>query len=416
MNADSTTAEREIRELHARWFAASRAEDLSASMAPIAAGIVSYEHSAPLQYTACERGGLRGSGEVLPRSPRRPPGEPPSSGPSLASRPECLDGGARPSVVSALRLAAHFARVTLAAPGARRRRRKGDPVETAQSSGESRPSFIGVTRYSVFQPTSPKWKLTRKKLDPDSYRGLLWSASRMQPRQEIFLGMAVPLLQAMADRFGYRHIVQYSADMPDPWLSVLLDAAATYPVLHLHENTAGNPVAPTAEQLLAAERRPSRPVVQFRVDDDDILAADYLDQIAPYATPADAGRAVSLASGYAALYSEGRIAGPVRTVRRLFSSHGLAYVGHFDAERQTVDIDGEGAHDLVDRRMPTIVDSRTPAFFQMRHTGQDTHVNTSEAIEKIEAELAKRPEVDDAASVARLFPTLEPLLAQAYTR
>lgn len=45
------TAEGEIRALHEAWFAASRAKDLDGSMAPIAASIVSYEHSAPLRHT-----------------------------------------------------------------------------------------------------------------------------------------------------------------------------------------------------------------------------------------------------------------------------------------------------------------------------------------------------------------------------
>jgi len=51
---DVPEREREIRELHDAWFAASVAKDLDASMAPIAATIVSYEHSAPLQYTRLE--------------------------------------------------------------------------------------------------------------------------------------------------------------------------------------------------------------------------------------------------------------------------------------------------------------------------------------------------------------------------
>jgi ketosteroid isomerase-like protein len=44
--ADSTSQD-EIRQLHEDWFAASHRKDLDASMAPIAATIVSYEHSAP---------------------------------------------------------------------------------------------------------------------------------------------------------------------------------------------------------------------------------------------------------------------------------------------------------------------------------------------------------------------------------
>lgn len=43
-------AEQEIRRLHDEWFDASAAKDLDRSMAPIAASIVSYEHSSPLQF------------------------------------------------------------------------------------------------------------------------------------------------------------------------------------------------------------------------------------------------------------------------------------------------------------------------------------------------------------------------------
>lgn len=49
--SQSTGSEREIIELHEAWFAAAAAKDLDASMAPISPEIVSYEHSAPLQFT-----------------------------------------------------------------------------------------------------------------------------------------------------------------------------------------------------------------------------------------------------------------------------------------------------------------------------------------------------------------------------
>lgn len=48
------TADQEIRALHDAWFAAASAKDLDASMRPISAEIVSYEHSAPLQFTKVE--------------------------------------------------------------------------------------------------------------------------------------------------------------------------------------------------------------------------------------------------------------------------------------------------------------------------------------------------------------------------
>ncbi len=49
-----TTAEQEIRALHDQWFVAASAKDLDASMQPVAASIVSYEHSAPLQLTSVD--------------------------------------------------------------------------------------------------------------------------------------------------------------------------------------------------------------------------------------------------------------------------------------------------------------------------------------------------------------------------
>jgi ketosteroid isomerase-like protein len=47
-------AAREITELHERWFQASRDKDLDASMEPMSRDIVSYDHSAPLQFTDIE--------------------------------------------------------------------------------------------------------------------------------------------------------------------------------------------------------------------------------------------------------------------------------------------------------------------------------------------------------------------------
>jgi uncharacterized protein (TIGR02246 family) len=67
----ATQSEREIRDLHEAWFAATAAKDLDALMAPIADDVVSYEHEAALQYVGraqvrevCRRGLEAGSGGV----------------------------------------------------------------------------------------------------------------------------------------------------------------------------------------------------------------------------------------------------------------------------------------------------------------------------------------------------------------
>lgn len=47
---DDAAAERELRALHEAWWRATEEKDLDATMAPISADVVSYEHEAPLQY------------------------------------------------------------------------------------------------------------------------------------------------------------------------------------------------------------------------------------------------------------------------------------------------------------------------------------------------------------------------------
>jgi hypothetical protein len=156
-------------------------------------------------------------------------------------------------------------------------------------------------------------------------------------------------------------------------------------------------------------------VVQFRLDDDDLLAADFLDRLAAYATPHDRGRAVSMAVGYSAVFDEGTL-GSVHEVRRVFGAQGLAYIGHYDADQERLVLNARGAHYLVDRRRPTIVDSRKPAYFQMRHADQDMlsdHETTGDraaTLRAISDDLAKRPKVKDLEAVAERFPTLRGLL------
>ncbi|MEV4631590.1 SgcJ/EcaC family oxidoreductase [Micromonospora sp. NPDC049523] len=52
--SDDLDAEREVRELHERWFADTAAKDLDGMMAAIADDVVSYEHEEPLRYVGVD--------------------------------------------------------------------------------------------------------------------------------------------------------------------------------------------------------------------------------------------------------------------------------------------------------------------------------------------------------------------------
>jgi len=68
---DDAAGEREVRDLHQRWSAATRAKDLNGLMAAIADDVVSYEHEAPLRYRGVDAvqevcaTGLEAGGETV---------------------------------------------------------------------------------------------------------------------------------------------------------------------------------------------------------------------------------------------------------------------------------------------------------------------------------------------------------------
>lgn len=293
---------------------------------------------------------------------------------------------------------------------ARRAERAASRVPLTWRHRDEPPTFVGSTRYSVLQPDSGSWKLSRGAKGRRAYQEMLWAPERMNPRARIFLEFGVPILQQMADKHDYTHIVQYSDTMPEPWLGQLRAAAERYPVLWLVEASTRPDLVQLVHQVARRSTRGSRPMVQFRLDDDDLLSIDYLDRLADLVTKADTGRAVSLASGYTGFLRDDALVGPVRNIRMVFGSQGLAYVGWYDRTEDRVEITLGGKHYQVDRKMPTVVDSRAPAFFQMKHIGQDTVFDANRAEEVIQAKLDRLPVLASAAQVEKSFPTLAPLL------
>lgn len=265
-----------------------------------------------------------------------------------------------------------------------------------------RPLFVGYTRFSILDPGRSAFKLSRGG-EEDAYAAALFAPDRLRPRADAFLGIAAPLLQAMGEGRDYRHIVHYSNRLPEPYLGDLLEAARANPVLY--PLCAEDGVTMTQAMTDLAREHRARVVVQFRVDDDDVLAVDFLDHLAPFARIEDAGRSVNLASGYAAyLDGEGRVHAP-RIEERPFASCGQAYIGTFDLRTGRLRLDAKGQHTRMYRIRPHIVRAGPPTFLRLLHPGQDTRLDAGEAMRAIHAELDRRAPADPA-EVLTHFPTL----------
>lgn len=304
--------------------------------------------------------------------------------------------------LSRLRDAGHLIRTGSVPQGRLSRLRPPDvgPAEAAP------PMYFGWTRYSAYLQNRSAFKAAQGCPDPQAYKRLLWSQDRMRTRSRLFLDLSVPQLQQMRGHHAYRHLVSYSADMPDPWQAQLHAAADRYDVLLLHPVDA-DLLHDAMQKHLVHMGSPSRTVVWFRVDDDDLLGLSYLDELGQYATVHDRGRAVSLSGGYSALW-DGQHVSHLRRTRRRLGSQGQAYVGWWDAATQQLDLPRPGNHATVDERMPTILDARCGVFLQLRHVGQDTATRDA-GFDALRAKHTSGPAVPDVERVLVDFPTLRPV-------
>lgn len=298
-----------------------------------------------------------------------------------------------------------------------RRRPDHQPVTQEQEHGAGRPQagfYFGMTRFSLFDPSNRSWRLSRRAdwSDPPDYGEHLFSAERMAPRCEIFCDLAAPVYQQMAGKHHYRHLVAYSPELPSPWLDRLRAAAERYPVLWLVQSPGGNPdLKVQIEEHLSRHSEGDALVYAFRVDDDDLLPTDYLDQVRPYLIPEHQGWAISFTGGYAALYENGRYM-RLSTFNDYLSSMGQGAFGSWSGDEQSLALSLVTSHRRTDQRRTVIADGKQPMFLQTRHVGQDTALRESEPLDRARArrnvikELDKLRPVSDIEKIYGRFPTL----------
>lgn len=274
---------------------------------------------------------------------------------------------------------------------------------------------VGTTRFSLLQPDSPSWRLTRRAdwSSAEDYAAHLFADDRMAPRCDIFCNLAAPTYQDMAGRHDYRHMVRYSQGLPQRWKDRLQEAAEANPVLWLVEEGDGTPDVKgmLVDHLRARAGRRDAMVFVFRVDDDDLLSNDFLDQVEPYVRPHHHNYAVSFSSGYTGLYEDGRYS-RVSHLQLPMSSMGQGAVGTWRGGDGALSIRTISNHARSDRQRTVILDGRRPTFFQTRHVGQDTAVGEKEPwdAERARARVVKALErlkkVEDMNVLGEQFPTV----------
>lgn len=275
--------------------------------------------------------------------------------------------------------------------------------------------FIGHTRFSLLNPHSPNWLASNgsRFRTPEEYRDYLYSAERLDVRCEIFFDLSLPQLQRSSEGLDYRHVVSYSDTLPAPYQERLENAEREFDFLVLDRHpggASGNSLSSVASRMFGPNGSaggPGTPFGLFRLDDDDLVSADYFQQMSTYITSANVGMQVSFGTGVTALFDGGRFFNPRVSYSALNSMGLLSVCVVDDAGALVRPVDA--SHNRSDRFNPVILDSRNISYLWVRHVTQDTSLRgaekgPAEELADTLQDMARFPRLQSMAEIEQAFP------------
>lgn len=265
-------------------------------------------------------------------------------------------------------------------------------------------NFIGTTRFSLYTPNSKSLRTSNSdKFSGDiGYYEYLYSPDRIEPRLHILEEYSLPQLSRAAAEFNLRHMIRYSAEMPNIYINKLESLSKKFPFIVLDENRGGK--GTVNPYRMGFELSGGSEFGLFRLDDDDFLSADFFEQTSPYVSQPFAGMRVSLGQGFTGFF-DGTSFSELHSVYRPYIAIGLMSIYALDGHGKMI-FPPDVSHHHSDRVGPVIVDSSKPSYFWTRHVGQDTSFDAANIKKSIRNDMSKFDTVSDLSSVFQQFPVI----------
>ena len=247
------------------------------------------------------------------------------------------------------------------------------PALTEENS--RRGQFIGHTRFSLFAPESPSWRLSResqKSSSLEAYKKALFDERRLSARADIFLNSTLPILDIARRQHKLIHVVSYSSELPDKYRTRLEEAAAQYSWLELDPRESGASDGLSSHKFVRRNFKKGTHYGLYRLDDDDILSSRYFDQAARYLSEPFQGMVLSLARGIQAFYRDGEFLCP-RIEHRPKIALGLMGICQYTESGEIIE-PRSGSHTKTDLVNPVLLDSSEISYVHTMHASQDSGI------------------------------------------
>lgn len=240
-----------------------------------------------------------------------------------------------------------------------------------------RDAIIGICRFSFLGRCD--WVETRKRDggSPEVLQGripMLYAGERLERRFEAFEKICLPSIRAQTDP-DFSLWMLTSPELPQRWLDKLLALCADIPQIEVIMSAARSPAEALADPLRSAAAAAGRPVIQFRIDDDDAISRHHVARIRR-----DAQRLNDLPA-FGISYPAGLIINSYDGQKTSYWRAHQAFVGAGAALRMR----GPGRcifalnHPSIPRHFPVFTDISGLGYVQTRWEAGDSAVNKRHA-------------------------------------
>ena len=220
--------------------------------------------------------------------------------------------------------------------------------------------IIGFCRFSFFGPSDTKLSYDDRQQAFDT----LYGAERMEIRFGLFETLFLPSIQAQTDQ-DFRLIILSSDCMPDVYKERLTRICAPVPQIELLFAT-GEQLGPELRPYTMAQAEAGRPLLQFRIDDDDALSANYIARLRQWAPQMRHESILTLPFGLMLFHGP---QGPkLHPMYRNLTGAGFAYMTHGRSRKNVFAF----AHLNAGRRFPFLSDPGIFSYIQSFTSSSDT--------------------------------------------
>ncbi len=231
---------------------------------------------------------------------------------------------------------------------------------------------IGICRFSFCGKGD--WRSSRAAQTPEDIAQLrarnaqtLYAPDRMALRFYLFENFLLPSLDAQTDK-NFICLILTSDIMPAPYLARLREICAAAPHLELlvsSETTVHAALWPRLSELNALA---GRPLVNFRIDDDDCLSVDYVQELRGFMTRLGDRMPISYSRSNGLVVTHYATDGGMRIYQAHlpFNSMGTAIRVH--GERTIFSF----GHNALHKRFSAIVDNSGMGFISIKIDGHDS--------------------------------------------